>query len=168
MFRVANAGKVVAALVEPRENVPEVRFNVPVEVSWNPPSLKRLLAVTSPTVRVVVVVAMPRVTPTVLLALRILKVVLLVPPIVCAAEPLKFTVPVPAVNVPLVCVQSPPILIAPDPTVRFAVSVMLPVRFTVGLFVFSAVVLPTVQSPLMASVPAAGVFVPPPENVRLL
>ncbi len=56
----------VAVPALPKLNVPDVRFNVPTEVSWNPPSLKILLEFI---VRVVVVAAAPSVAPLALVLL---------------------------------------------------------------------------------------------------
>ena len=87
---VTNAGHVVAAAL-PSLNVLELlRLSVPVEVIWEPPSLKMLLDVTSPIVRVVTVEAAPRVTPVELFTLRVVYVPATA---VWAPEPLYSTVP---------------------------------------------------------------------------
>jgi len=114
-----------------------------------------------------VVVLPPTVTPPAPLIVTLLNVCVVADPLMfCVALPLNVTVPLPGVNVPPLSVQFPPILIALDPAVRSAVFVKLPVTVTVGLFVFNAVGLPTVQLPPIVNVPPEGVFVPPPENVR--
>ncbi len=72
---VAKLGKAVAAPVEPKLNVPEVRLSVPVEATWKPPSLKRLFAVVLPMVSVVTGVALPSVTPADVFMVRLLTLV---------------------------------------------------------------------------------------------
>ena len=77
------------------------------------PSVKPLERVKVPLVRVrvpaplTVVPATLLVTPAALLMVRLSNVVTVDPPIVCAAEPLKETVPVPGVKVPPLLVQLP-------------------------------------------------------------
>ena len=71
MFTVVKAGQFVAVATEPRFNVPEVRFNVPVDVTWKPPSLKTLPAFSSPMMSVGIVAVPVRVTPAELFILTV-------------------------------------------------------------------------------------------------
>lgn len=122
IFGVVIVGYVVAA-EPPSLNVPDVRLSVPIGASWLPPSLKMLFAVTSPIVSVEIVivpVAFEYVTPALLLLLSVLNVIELPPPvgpkIDCADVPLKLTVLVPEVNVPvLLSSKSPPMFRVPAP-----------------------------------------------------
>ena len=99
MVLVANDGYAVAEAPVPILSVPDTRLRVPVAVTWYPPSLNRLFDVTSPMVKLPVLMAAPGVTPAALFTLSVAKVV--APPMVCAEEPEKETIPVPAVKVPL-------------------------------------------------------------------
>lgn len=143
-----------------------VMVNVPVEVICFPPSSNILADVTSPIVKVLMVIAAPRFTPVALLLFTVANVDAAAGVKFCVLpDPLKFIVLVFAVNVPLF-VQPPAMLIAEDPAVIEPDPLRFPVRFIVGLFVFNAVALPIAQLPAMLNVPDAGVFVPEPENVR--
>src|ERR1035437_8790909 len=87
-------------------------------------------------------------------------------PVIDFDVPVKVTPALLAVKVP-VFVQFPAIVISPVPWVMFPEPLTSPVTFTLLLLLFNAAAPPvTLQLPPTVNVPAAGVFVPPPENVR--
>lgn len=151
MLPLAVAVNVVIPEVPPIARVPDAGF-----VSVPPP----LSAVETVSVIALLFVYVP-------LTVRVVNVIPPLAPVICFDVPVKVTPAELAVKVP-VLVQSPPTVMSPVPCVMFPLPLRLPVRLTTVLLVLSAVVLPAAQLPATESVPGAVVFVPAPENVRLL